>query len=325
MQSLANLVKIYGQRVLIMIYYFLKDFPNERGIIIMALSAASAFSKVWSVITTIFLIISSLINPGEISSSPEVSLISTNSLSMTNAMYAGQGITTDGEYYYTSGTMTAVNMHGLAKWDAETLNRLATKLQAIPDYFVEDYESNHIGGISYFNGYIYAAVEDVGNIHPLILLYDAETLEYADICYELGTEHLPNGVPWCAVDAQRELLYCSPFRDVTEIVAFNLNDLSFSHTIPLSCEITRIQGGEVYDTTLYLSYDAQGSVDEAVYAVNPDNGDVKTVFERYLNGYDNEAEGMTVYPMADGSLFHILDYDKLFSVNIRHYAWTEQE
>jgi len=238
-------------------------------------------------------------------------------------MFAGQGITTDGEFYYTSGAMTAVKMTGLAKWDTKTFKRLGVNFQAIPDYFVKNYESDHIGDISYYNGFIYAAVEDVKEIHPFILLYDAQTLEYANICYELGTEHLPDGVPWCAVDAQRQLLYCSPFRDVTEIVAFNLSDMSFSHTIELSQEITRIQGGEVYDGTLYLSYDAAESVNEAVYAVNPDNGNVETAFERYLNGYDNEAEGMTVYPMADGSLFHILDYDKLLSVNIRHYEWAK--
>jgi hypothetical protein len=289
----------------------------------MVSNASSAFSKAWSVITTIFLIISNFINPGEISSSPEVNLISTNTISLTNAMYAGQGITTDGEFYYTSGAMTAVKMTGLAKWDTKTFKRLGANLQAIPDYFVKNYESDHIGDISYYNGFIYAAVEDVKEIHPFILLYDAQTLEYANICYELGTEHLPDGVPWCAVDAQRQLLYCSPFRDVTEIVAFNLSDMSFSHTIELSQEITRIQGGEVYDGTLYLSYDAAESVNEAVYAVNPDNGNVETAFERYLNGYDNEAEGMTVYPMADGSLFHILDYDKLLSVNIRHYEWAK--
>ena len=37
----------------------------------------------------------------------------------------------------------------------------------------------------------------------------------------------------------------------------------------------------------------------------------------------NEAEGLTIYPMEDGSLFHILDYDKTVGVYVRHYKLAE--
>ena len=37
----------------------------------------------------------------------------------------------------------------------------------------------------------------------------------------------------------------------------------------------------------------------------------------------NEAEGVTVYPMEDGSLIHVLDYDKTIGVYIRHYKMAE--
>jgi hypothetical protein len=34
----------------------------------------------------------------------------------------------------------------------------------------------------------------------------------------------------------------------------------------------------------------------------------------------NEAEDITVYPMADGTLIHVLDYNKTIGVYLRHYA-----
>ena len=38
----------------------------------------------------------------------------------------------------------------------------------------------------------------------------------------------------------------------------------------------------------------------------------------------NEAEGVTVYPMADGTFIHVLDYDKTVGVYLRHYKLVEE-
>ena len=65
-----------------------------------------------------------------------------------------------------------------------------------------------------------------------------------------------------------------------------------------------------------------GTATEKVQTVDVKTGEVKTLFERTVSGRDNEAEGLTVYPMEDGSFIHISDYDKLISVNIRHYSLT---
>ena len=37
----------------------------------------------------------------------------------------------------------------------------------------------------------------------------------------------------------------------------------------------------------------------------------------------NEAEDVCVYPMEDGSLFHVVDYDKLINANVSHYKPAE--
>lgn len=48
------------------------------------------------------------------------------------------------------------------------------------------------------------------------------------------------------------------------------------------------------------------------------DGEVSLAFERNLGG-EAEAKGLTVWPAQDGSLFHILDYNKSLSVFLRHY------
>ena len=63
-----------------------------------------------------------------------------------------------------------------------------------------------------------------------------------------------------------------------------------------------------------LSYDAANSTQEQIITVDPNTGSVRVEFTRYCPNYDNEAEDICVYPMEDGSLFHVVDYDKLNSV-----------
>ena len=75
----------------------------------------------------------------------------------------------------------------------------------------------------------------------------------------------------------------------------------------------------MYEGILYLSYDVSDSTTEPVLAVDPADGSVEVEFTRSLPNYDNEAEDICVYPLPDGSLFHIVDYDILINTNINHY------
>ena len=283
------------------------------------------FSTIISLLMSICMLLTGFLDSGTPKSSTNVELVREDKLVFTNAMFAGQGITTDGEYYYTSGSLTALGVAGLAKWDADTMECILTNDDAIPAEYKESYGHDHVGGISYYDGKIYAAVENKAEDYPLVITYDCETLEMIDIFNVEPAELLPDGIPWCAVDAQNGLLYCSPFHDVESILAFDLETMEFSHAIELSRMVTRIQGGEVYNGTLYLSYDAEGSNTDQILTVDLSNGNVEKLCSRTVPSMaGNEAEGVTIYPMEDGSLIQVLDYDKTVGVYLRHYEVVEE-
>ncbi len=263
-----------------------------------------------------------VMDKGPVKTSPEAELVNETQLVLTEAMLAGQGITTDGKYYYTSGSLTALGVAGLAKWDMETMELVKTNDDAIPKHYKELYESDHIGGISYYNGKIYAAVENKAEDYPLVITYDTKTLEQVDI-YKIPNTNLPDGIPWCAVDTDNGYLYCSPFKDVKEILAFDLDEMEYSHSIKLSKQITRIQGGEVCAGVLYLSQDVANNNTDRVLTVDVETGKVDTLFTRTLpSKAGNEAEGLTVYNTSDGAFIHVLDYDKTVGVYLRSYKLT---
>ena len=284
------------------------------------MSISQTIQSVWAVFSSLVLLISGLINGGNINSSPNAELVRSEQFTLDEALLMSQGITTDGEYFYTAGSIAALDLVGMAKWTADGFEKVISTHDAIPKEIKEKYSSDHIGGISYYNGKIYAATEDETDTYNLIVIYDAKTLEFTGEYYDLGTEFLDDGIPYCAVDGENGYLYTSQFHETDCILAYNLDDMSFSHKIMLSEPITRIQGAEYYDGLLYMSYDVKDSATEKVQTVDVKTGQVETLFERTVSGRDHEAEGLTVYPMTDGSFIHIADYDKLISVTIRHYS-----
>lgn len=276
------------------------------------------FESLWAFLVAFCMIFTGVMDYGTASSTKEVELVKEEKMVLDAAMYAGQGITTDGEYYYTSGSLTAFGVAGLAKWDAETFEQVAVNTKAIPEKYVNAHDSDHIGGISYYDGKIYAAVENEAEDFSLVITYDTETLQPVD-SYKMPNEYLPDGIPWCAVDADNGYLYCSPFNEVDYIVACDLETMEFSHIIELSETVYRIQGGEVYEGVLYLSNDDESNSDK-ILTVDISTGEVKRLCTRTLPSVaGNEAEGLTVYPMEDGSFIHVLDYDKTVGVYVRHY------
>lgn len=94
-------------------------------------------------------------------STPGVELVSQDLVVLGEAFTAGQGITTDGEYYYTSGAITAVNTTALAKRTLDGMTTVRVRLNPLPDKCRER-GNNHIGGVSAYNGKIYASVEGGG-------------------------------------------------------------------------------------------------------------------------------------------------------------------
>ncbi|MBP9988762.1 MAG: hypothetical protein KBT46_04610 [Ruminococcus sp.] len=231
-----------------------------------------------------------------------------------------QGVTTDGTAWYFSGKKAIVKI----AFDNTTI--IAANYNAITDEFKEKYGSAHIGGISYYNGMIYAPLEDSKKWeHPIVALYDAQTLKYTGICKELPTELLTRGVPWVAVDGERNLLYCSHSKSVEKLLCFDLDTLEYVKSIEIETPVSAIQGGEVYNGLLYVG---TNDSTRAVYTINPDNGKVEKLFDRIMyqpkliDNFGGEGEDLTVYPMEDGTLIHALDIGTLFiDSNLRHYVW----
>lgn len=280
-------------------------------------SALSVPKAIWSFICAIMLIISSFL---PVTEPTGAKLVETQTFVMTEALTRAQGMTTDGEYYYFSSNyfLTKTTLSGEV---------ILKNLIAIPtDLLIKGL--NHIGGCSFYDGKIYAAVEDGSDyLNPYIVVYDAETLKYTGEKYLLPQELHVDGVPWCAVDAEKGVLYTAEWNHAVQLNVFDLDTMELVKEIPLidkhsnTAEIHRVQGCEVYGGKLYCSTDTDG--DQPVLSVDLDTGVVKEVFKRNL-GDDAEAEGMTIL-LEDGKIYIItMDIGRIngvpINVNIRKYA-----
>jgi hypothetical protein len=237
--------------------------------------------------------------------------ISQENFGLFEAVPRYQGVTTDGESWYTGWNL------GLQKTD---LNHkiTASNFIAVPLKFLLE-GSNHIGGISVYDGKLYCPLEDGSDyLKPYILIYDAKTLKYTGEYYLRPQELHVDGVPWVAVDGPRGVAYTAEWNKAAVLNVFSLKDFTLVRTVPLSAPLDRIQGAEVYGGVLYCAADTKDS--HTIWAVNPETGAVTKALDRHL---DNavEAEDMTVWPMPDGSFFHCLETGKSrVNVMFRHYA-----
>ena len=63
----------------------------------------------WSVLVLIGTLVTIFLDAGEVTSSSEVELVNEKCVVLEKALISGQGITTDGEYFYTSGSLTGIS------------------------------------------------------------------------------------------------------------------------------------------------------------------------------------------------------------------------
>ncbi|MCR5484491.1 MAG: hypothetical protein K6F09_02740 [Clostridiales bacterium] len=250
-------------------------------------------------------------------------LISEKKLFFTEAAYAGQGLTTDGKIFYTSGSMTGVGFTALAKFDPETKKSIKRVTNPLPKE-LKKRGNNHIGGISYYDGKIYAAVEDDERMYPCIVVFSADTLSYVTH-YDLPTSWFPSGVPWVAVNGKTGQLFTATWDKATSIYQFDIDStMAPVKEIPVLGvdDLERVQDGEFYDGTLYLSSDTRtDGATRNVYAVNTISGRTRVAFTRNVGKDYIETEGFTAFHASDGSVFHAIDYNsKLLSVYFRSYT-----
>ncbi len=278
--------------------------------------------KIWSVLTLPLLFLTILTSP--VAQSTETAeLVSQNVYALENALFTGQGIATDGEYYYTSGSITALNFTALAKIAVEDMEIKDVRINPLPDKCT-DRGNNHIGGISVYNGKIYASVEGgEDSYNACIVTFDCDTLEATGEVYDLPNDLYDDGVPWCAVDTETGYLYASKWNDIKSIYVYDTNkNMELVKEIKLSGidTIHRIQGGEFYNGTLYLSNDCEDNGNfKNIYGVNVETGNVYIAATRDVGGDNVEAEGITFLPCEDGSVMHVLDYNRVVGVFLHHY------
>ncbi len=279
------------------------------------------FNKIMYVLTLPLLLITLLTSPKAVSTDT-AELISKDTFVFDKALIMGQGITTDGEYYYTSGSITALNLTALAKFDCKDVELVKQHINPLPKE-CSDRGNNHIGGISYYDGKIYAPVEGGDEVYACIVVFDAQTLEPTGEIYDLPNEIYTDGVPWCAVDPDTGYLYASKWTDIETVYAYDTADsMKLVKEIDLTGieTIHRIQGGEFYKGTLYLSNDTEDNGNfKNILSVDVETGEVAVAAVRDVGGKNVEAEGMTFLETEDGAVMHVLDYNKVIGIFIHHY------
>ena len=194
-----------------------------------------------------------------------------------------------------------------------------SRVNPLPDV-CKDRGNDHIGGISYYDGKIYASVEGGDECYACIVVFDCETLEPTGEIYDLPNELYDDGIPWLAVDGETGLLYASKWNDADYIRVYDISDgMKNVDNIQLSETIHRTQGGEFYNGTLYLSIDNKDHEShKKILSVDVKTGKVDVAAIRDVGG-DVEAEGLTFRENKDGAVMHVLDYNKVVGIFVHHY------
>lgn len=271
-----------------------------------------AINKILSLIFAVILIPFSILTHGIdlISETDRTDNKKTNIVGI-GAYFHSQGMASDGETLYFSSKTTIIRTEA----DAKTL--INANYFAIPDK-LKDLGIAHIGGMSFYNGYIYAGLEDskVWD-YPIIGVYDAETLELVDY-YIMDSEVITRGMPWVCVNPENGYLYCMDHsKQPTKILVYDTaNKMAFVEEVSLSQVVPSIQGAEFYNGTLYA---ATNDETQAIYKINPSTGNVEKYLDRNLTS-GSEGEGMT-FMIKDGKPVIIaMDMGPLFiNAFVREY------
>lgn len=91
-----------------------------------------AVRTVWSIVGSVVILLSGVINGGDVSCSPNAELIKTEQFTLDESLLMSQGITTDGEYFYTAGSIAALDLVGMAKWTVDDFEKVIYTHTAIP-------------------------------------------------------------------------------------------------------------------------------------------------------------------------------------------------
>ncbi|MFF2659053.1 hypothetical protein ACFVUH_17005 [Kitasatospora sp. NPDC058032] len=249
-----------------------------------------------------------------------------------NALERGQGVATDGTYFYCAGP------GGMVKATISNDSEVASSAFPIPSSLSSPFKSDHIGDLEYYGGYVIAPLEDGKNNyqHPLLALYNASDLSYTGRYVQLPLDKMPGGVPWVAVDGAAGLVYTAPWTQnaangTNTLIAYSLADLltlpagstlPVRRTITLSQPLSRIQGAAVWQNKLYASVDDSG---KSVYSIDPNTGQVSYEFHQDAEPGD-EVQGIAAWDLGpSGGQLHIVHVGsgwKSIFLYLQHYTRT---
>ncbi|WP_405708199.1 MULTISPECIES: hypothetical protein [unclassified Streptomyces] len=249
-----------------------------------------------------------------------------------NALERGQGVATDGTYFYYAGP------GGMVKATVANDSEVASSVAPIPWALSGTYGSDHIGDVEYYGGYVIAPMEDGGSgyQHPLLALYNASDLSYTGRYVQLPLAQMPGGVPWVAVDAAAGLVYTAPWdqdaaQGTNKLVAYSLNDLlnlpagstlPVVKTMTLSQPLSRIQGAAMWQGKLYASVDDSA---KSVYSIDTSSGQVAYEFHQDVESGD-EVQGIAAWDFGpSGGQLHIVNVGsgwKSIFLYLQHYTRT---
>jgi len=231
------------------------------------------------------------------------------------AYFRSQGITSDGEGFFFSCKTSLIHTGD----DSRTL--INYNLTAIPDEIGSKYGIKHIGGISYYNGKIYAGLEDSKVWkYPVVGVYSAETLQLEEY-YLMNPDMITRGLPWVAVDSSTGLLYCADHSKTPEVLfAFDTsNEMKLVNTVTLSESVSSIQGAEFRNGILYA---ATNDETQAIYKIDINSGAVSKYLDRNLTK-GSEGEGMTFIEKNGKTVLTAIDMGPLFvNAFVREYPFN---
>ena len=274
----------------------------------------SSIKSLLSVLLSLVALIGGAISGNSSVKQGDIKLVNEYTYNLADGTSFGQGLTTDGEYFYGFGAIKVAGYNAITKIDAKTGEIVKVNDFCIPkNLMLKGY--SHVGDGDYYNGKLYVACEDLFFTNPAILVYDAETLDFIEHHTLPKNFTKDDHLPWCTV--YDGVIYLSEFRNVDSIKMLSLEDFSSLGEIKLNTTLNKVQGGDIYEGVLYLATD-DGNIDKPTYSVNLETGEVQLEFIRSMGRVNSEAEGMAVYPFEDGSLFHLVDVGS--SVYIRSYA-----
>ena len=293
-------------------------FQNERTVV-MSLAAKQIFFRIVAIFTVVVTLPLAVLTNGldAITRSERPQEISMQNVVGAGAYFRSQGITNDGEHFYFSAKTS------ILRTEADGVTHDLCNFSAIPDELAENYGIAHIGGLSYYDGKIYAGLEDskVWD-YPIVGVYDAETLELTDY-YILDCEVVTRGLPWVAVNPENGYLYCTDHsKNPTKLLAYDVNNaMEFVGEVTLAESTYAIQGGEFYNGTLYC---ATNDDTQAIYAVNVTDGTVEKVLDRNLTGL-SEGEGMTIVTKNGEDMICAIDMGTIYiNAHIRYFEFPNK-